>query len=176
MAEPESSGDRFIRTFREHLNKVDELSNVILKGHLEVERDLDDIVEMIFFRPEYLEDVRLGFADKISIARAYAPDPNARDWDVAKCLNEARNAIAHRRSPEARASKIANLRKSMIGYGTETAQKELAAANDKEVVVLASAICCGFLAFLHDSVWEVRDAISAKLTNAPKPPPKKEYD
>jgi hypothetical protein len=176
MAEIESSGDRFIRRFRQHLTEVDELSNTILRGHLEVERDLDEIVELIFFRPEYLKDIRLGFADRVSLARAYAPDPDDSVWNVARCLNEARNAIAHRRTPEARAGKIANLRKSISGIGKETLRKETAAADDKEAVVIACAICCGFLAFLHDSVWDVRDTISAKLQNVPKPPPKKEYD
>jgi len=169
MADEEGDGDRFIQNFRRHLSQVDEVSNVILRGHLEVERTLDAVVDLIFFRPKYLKSIRLGFADKVSLAKAYAPDPDAKDWNTIKCLNEARNAIAHRRTGEARAIKIANLRKALESYGSSASRKEAAAADDKETVVLAAAMCCGFLTFLEESVWKVRDTVANKL-DVPRPP------
>jgi hypothetical protein len=169
MTDEEGDGDRFIGNFRRHLSQVDEVSNAILRGHLEVERTLDAVVDLIFFRPEYLKKVRLGFADKVLLARAYAPDPEAMDWNTIKCLNEARNAIAHRRSPEARGVKIANLRKVLESYGSSASRKEAGAADDMETVVLASAMCCGFLTFLEESVWKVRDTVANTL-DVPRPP------
>jgi len=157
------ASDEFIQDFRRHLNEVDGVSNVILRGHLEVEGHLDTVLDLIFFRPEYFRKVRLDFSDKILLAKAYCPDPDARDWAVIKSLSEARNSIAHRRTAEARAAKVAAVRQSISGYGTKALQKEVRAADDKEVIVLAAAVASGFLAYLEDSVRKVRRVIAEAL-------------
>jgi hypothetical protein len=61
--EGDSNAQFFLR-FREHLNEVDDVSNVILKGHLEVEGHLDEVVDLIFFRPEYVR--KFGSSSTIS--------------------------------------------------------------------------------------------------------------
>ncbi|MCP3469955.1 hypothetical protein NLM33_06380 [Bradyrhizobium sp. CCGUVB1N3] len=139
------ASDEFIRDFRRHLNEVDGVSNVILRGHLEVEGHLDTVLDLIFFRPEYLRKVRLDFSDKILLAKAYCPDPAARGWAVIKALSQARNSIAHRQTAEARAAKIAAVRQSISEYGTKAHQNEVREADDREVIALAAAVASGFL-------------------------------
>lgn len=156
--------DEFVENFRKHLSEVDELAQVILKGHLEVERHLDDVVDTIFFRPEYLRDARLNFHQKIRIAKAYSPDPTARDWQVIEGLNKARNSIAHRAGVEKRAAEIAKLREALSKWGTERSRLSNKSADEIEVVVLAAAMCSGFLLYLEDSVRKVRDAIGKSLS------------
>lgn len=167
--------DEFIDKFRKHLNEVDEISNVILRGHLEVERALDAVVDLIFFRPEHVRKIRLEFFEKLQIAKAYAPDPNAADWKAIESLNEARNSIAHRNSPERRAVKVKKVRESIAGRGTPEFREEMGRADDKEIVLIAAAIGAGFLTYLYDSVLKVRKTISAAL-NAPEPPEDAEYE
>ena len=157
------ANDKFIRDFRRHLNEVDGVSNVILRGHLEIEGHLDMVLDLIFFRPEYLRRVRLDFSDKILLAKAYCPDPDAREWAVIKTLNEARNSIAHRRTTEVRTAKLAAVRQSISGFGTKAFQKDVREADDKEVVVLAAAVASGFLAYLEDTVRSVRRVIADVL-------------
>jgi hypothetical protein len=157
------ASDEFIRDFHRHLDKVDGVSNVILKGHLEIEGHLDTVLDLIFLRPEYLRKVRLDFSDKILLAKAYCPDPDARDWSVIKTLNEARNSIAHKRTAEVRAAKVAAVRQSISKFGTEAFQKDVREADDKEVIVLAAAVASGFLAHLEDSVRNVRRVIAEAL-------------
>jgi len=43
MTEDDSDAFKFYKRFTEQLTEIDELANVVLKGHLVVERDLDDI-------------------------------------------------------------------------------------------------------------------------------------
>ncbi|WP_156041828.1 hypothetical protein [Bradyrhizobium sp. URHD0069] len=157
------ANDEFIQDFRRYLNDVDGVSNVILRGHLEIEGHLDTVLDLIFFRPEYLRKVRLDFSDKILLAKAYCPDPDARDWAVIKPLNEARNSIAHRRTAEVRATKVAAVRQSISKFGTEAFQKDVREADDKEVIVLAAAVASGFLAYLEDCVRNVRRVIAEAL-------------
>ena len=174
MTENETgSNDEFIDNFRQHLSKVDELSNVILKGHIEVEGHLDDVVDLIFFRPEFLRELRLGFYQKVQLAKAYCPDPAAKDWEVIRSLSEVRNSIAHREIAHARASRLTKLRETMSGWGSATFRKEVKVADEREVVVLATAVCCGFLIYVEDSVRKVRTTV-AKSLDVPDPPEPKE--
>jgi hypothetical protein len=168
----EGSNEEFFLRFRAQMNEVNELSNVILRGHLEVEDHLDDIVDLIFFRPEYLRKIRLGFYQKVQIAKAYCLDPDARDWNVIECLSEVRNSIAHRRVENKRAAKIARLQEEMSGWGLQGLHGE-EIADEKEIVVLAAARCCGFLTFVEDSVRKVREVISESL-EVPEPPEARE--
>jgi hypothetical protein len=167
--EDKDDADEFIKSFRKHLSQVDEVSNVILRGHLEVERALDEVVDLIFFRPEYVRKIRLEFSEKLQIVKAYAPDPNAADWMAIESLNEARNSIAHRNTLERRATKVKKVRDSITGRGTREFREEVKRADDKEVVVLAAATGAAFLAYVYDSVLKVRKAIAAAL-DVPKPP------
>jgi hypothetical protein len=164
----QDSNEEFFRRFRAHLNEVDEVSNVILKGHLEVEGHLDDVVDLIFFRPEYLRKIRLSFYGKVQIAKAYCPDPNARDWNVIECLSEVRNSIAHKNIANTRAAKIGKLREEMSGWGLKAVHGEKV-DDEKEIVVMAAARCSGFLTFLEDSVRKVRGVIGESL-DVPAPP------
>jgi hypothetical protein len=157
------ASDEFIQAFSRHLNEVDGMSNVILRGHLEIEGHLDTVLDLVFFRPEYFRKIRLDFSDKILLAKAYCRDPDARDWTVIRTLNEARNSIAHRQTAEVRAAKVAAVRQSISKLGTEAFQKEVREADDKEVVVLAAAVAAGFLVYLEDSVRNVRRVIAEAL-------------
>lgn len=166
---PEEDADRFIKEFRAHLSVIDELSNVILRAHLEVELALDEVVDLIFFRPEFVRKIGLKFFDKVQVAKAYAPNPDAHDWKVIEALNEARNSMAHRRTSEQRTAKIKKVRDSISNRGTQVFREEVKNADDKEVIILAAATGAGFLAFACDSIVKVRKTISASL-DVPEPP------
>jgi hypothetical protein len=89
--------DEFIEEFRKHLGHVNELLQLFLNSHLEVEGDLDRFLGEMFFHPEYLEDARISFAQKVQIAPAYTPEDHDRpEWHVMLVLNKIRNDIAHR--------------------------------------------------------------------------------
>lgn len=158
----EEPNETFYLRFRENLNEVDELSNAILRGHLEVEGHLDDVVDLIFFRPEYLRKIRLSFYGKVQIAKAYCPNPDARDWAVIECLSEVRNSIAHNSRVKTRGAKIAKLQEEMSGWGLRELHGEKV-TDEREIVVLAAARCCGFLTYLEDSVRKVREVIGETL-------------
>jgi hypothetical protein len=62
-------------------------------------------------------------------------------------------------SPHMRAAKIGDVRDLLLACGSQRFFDLVRAADDKEVVVLASATCAGFLAYLLDSVTELRGVI-----------------
>ena len=74
----------------------------------------------------------------------------------------------HRRTVEQRAAKMTKLRTSVSGWRLKDVRGDKI-ADDAEVVVLAAVVCCGFLAFLEDSVRNVREVIGKSL-EVPVPP------
>jgi hypothetical protein len=169
----QNPSEEFIQTFRWQLSEVDELTVLILNGHLEVEKYLEEVVDLIFFRPEQLQGLRLSFYAKVQIARACCPNPDSVDWEIIKCLGELRNSIAHRKTGEMRGARLKKLRQTMLGWGGDDFRKEIRVADDKEVVVQASALCSAFLIYLEESTRKVREVI-AKSLHVPEPPVRQE--
>jgi hypothetical protein len=91
---------------REHFGYVDETALIVLKGHLLVEESLDSIISKFVFHPEFLEMANLGFAQKVSIARALNLTEHENEiWEIATKLNSLRNEIAHGLNSPKRAKK-----------------------------------------------------------------------
>jgi hypothetical protein len=157
MAEDADEIKSFEETFRAYLSEADEIVLVTLKGHLEVERQLDNVLRINFIHPEYFEKLGLDFGQRVQIAQAYTPAPDARDWRLIHGLNSLRNEIAH--GGKNRASKIGELRKILLEAAMPAFREKLRRADEKEVVILAAMMCSGFLAFQEDNAIELRNAI-----------------
>lgn len=53
-----------IEKFQNELGTVDEVSNVLLKGHLLIEETLSRIIDLYLFHREYIGTARLTFQQK----------------------------------------------------------------------------------------------------------------
>jgi hypothetical protein len=86
----------YLEQFSAYMGDVDELAQVILKGHLIIEGVLDNILELVFFHPEHLANARLSFNQKVNLARAYCLRKNQLSmWRLVTMINTIRNQIAH---------------------------------------------------------------------------------
>jgi hypothetical protein len=89
--------------FRKHFEGIpDDLSLIVLKGHLLVEQALTAIISH-YARPSAdLGKVRLGFMHKLGLVKALAPLEFflPEFWGVAKVLNDLRNDFAHELEPK----------------------------------------------------------------------------
>lgn len=154
MVDQQEALDRAFERFRTRLSHVDEISQVVLNGHLEVETGLDDLLNVAFFHPEYLQDSRLTFFQKTKIAQAQALGVGASsEWPLILVLNSLRNEIAHGGPTEKRTGKIGELRRMLFGMGTAALHEKLNKADDKDIVIYAAAMCAGFLSILEET-WE----------------------
>jgi hypothetical protein len=157
MAEDDDESKGFEEAFRAYLSEADDIVLVTLKGHLEVERRLDNVLRINFIHPEYFEKLGLDFGQRVQIAQAYTPAPGARDWRLIRGLNSLRNEIAH--GGKNRAAKIGELRKILLEAAVPKFREKLRVADEKEVVILAAMMCSGFLAYQEDYAIELRTAI-----------------
>lgn len=80
---------------------------VILKGHLLIEEQLKEIIRQRLPNPSALDITKMNCHQAICLAQALLPKGHQEEfWRATKKLNELRNNIAHRLTPEEREVKI----------------------------------------------------------------------
>jgi len=92
------------KEFEVFKNTTRDVDLLILKGHLLVEQFLTSLIESYCRKPEFLEDARLSFFNKVKLARCFVihPMPDDSIWDNIECLNRLRNEISHKWKPAKR--------------------------------------------------------------------------
>lgn len=86
-----------IERVRKHLPAGNDLTLIVLKGHLLAEEALDDLIRFYCKQPEHLDDVEIGFFIKARIARALSGHIVWTGlWPLIEALNSLRNAVAHK--------------------------------------------------------------------------------
>jgi hypothetical protein len=105
MSEPfakelEDKRERFFRL----LPDVGDATLIVLKGHLLIEEQLNDILYDTCLLPKYIDDARLSFYQKIMLVRSLIGKDlkgNATEdpWRSLVALNSVRNQLAHHLEP-----------------------------------------------------------------------------
>jgi hypothetical protein len=151
----------FLEDYHKLLSEVDEVAQVVLNGHFEVEAPLDGLLEIIFAHSEYIRESRFSFPNKMQIARAYMEGSRDEpEWKVIAALNAVRNEIAHRRESERRTTKIRELRDALLEMEMRHLEKDIKDADEKTTIVLASSLANGFLIMLQEKLLRVRGLVS----------------
>ena len=92
------------------LPETDDVSLVVLKGHLIVEELLVALVERHCFNPSSLAKARLSFAQTTYVAQALFRLPaSAPWWEPIRQLNILRNSLVHQLQPKELEEKVTNL-------------------------------------------------------------------
>jgi hypothetical protein len=133
-----------------------------LKGHLIIESALDNILDLIFFHPEHLNEARLTFSQKVHLARGYALRKNANPlWTLILELNSLRNEIAHRLSRERRQQKVARIREICRTEMDPDTYRWIEGSPDELAVNMACAECLGFLGAFERDTRALKEHINA---------------
>jgi hypothetical protein len=83
----------------------DDITSIVLRGHLAIEEQLDSIIKSSLQHPEALKNARLNFYQHSLLAKALKyHDENRWVWDAIESLNKVRNNLAH----ELEAPKLTN--------------------------------------------------------------------
>jgi hypothetical protein len=105
----------FARARRGHeledlLEPNDDLTIVVLRGHLVLEELLFTAVSSHCREPEHLKLARLRFPQLVSLLRALERDPSVPPayWEALGQLNTLRNALAHNLEPSDLAARVQN--------------------------------------------------------------------
>lgn len=147
--------------FAKEMEEVDEVVNVLLKGHLLIEEALTRIIELYVFHRKYLDDAKLNFAQKLQVARSLGLRKNEfGEWELIKAINVLRNEVAHNlRSPE-REKKLDKVKE--VFYREAAGHPKLAelkTESNQTILLAACAHCAGFLSALEDDSRALRHII-----------------
>jgi hypothetical protein len=144
MAEKDYELEPYIKEYRTELAKVDEVGQMILNGHLQVEAALNEVLGAMFDKPQPVRKMR--FADKVKIASAFA-DQEDEDifWPIVQSFNAVRNTVAHGQDSEERKNGINQVRGQLQRFGDRKFQSFIATASEADIVTHAAALCRGFL-------------------------------
>ena len=105
--------------FEKHLASIDELTHVVLKGHLLLEKAINQAIDATFPNPQYIS--KLNFSQKYNLLRAVDVQLHTDPiWDLIAALNTLRNDVAHSLDSPKTAIRIESLRqayfKAASGY------------------------------------------------------------
>jgi len=141
--------------------EFDELSLLILKGHLLVEEALNSIIEKFVFHPEPLEETRLGFAQKVHLARSLSLDEqNNSMWALVLALNSLRNEIAHSLHSPKRDQKMIRVREIFVQECGDLKEiEDYKKLDDVGLMTLVISLCVGFLSSFEQEVIRLRSVV-----------------
>lgn len=146
--------------FDEHMKFVDKFAQTILSGHLIIESALDNVLDLIFFHTEHVRTARLGFNQKVELARAIALRKNKLSpWNLISSINAVRNEISHNLEGEKRTRKADQLRRLYLAGITEEKRARLVGAENEVIAYLACIECVGFLGTLEYDTQALRDHV-----------------
>lgn len=149
---------RYILRWDDFMPDTEDLSLVILKGHLLVEEMLSELLVHILPFPQHIEGLNLGFRQKASIVRAACQyDENNKAWDLINALNKTRNELVHNLEPPKLEKVLAALfsvhkQVDVVDVPIDRSQDHLAKTSIR--LELAIQDCMRFLAKLISSMEE----------------------
>ena len=150
------------KRFTDELREVDDLAQIVLKGHLVMEGLMTEAIETFLLHGEFAETARLQVHQKIALCRAISTsDQNNKMWDLVSSINSVRNALSHSLDPSRRLKAIQNLRAvyEQQFKGMPDAVNGIPKGIEKEIPA-DTALCLyavsGSLGYLHAHLSEVR--------------------
>lgn len=153
--------DKYVQQFKKHLEEMDELVQIVLKGHLIMESAIDNIIALIFFHPELILDARINFFLKVQMVRAYAlHEKDMSIWKLVLAISELRNEIAHNLDGKKREARLAAVRKLYLSEAPDFAEAHKDYP-DHIIVLLACSMCTGFLGVFEEDITALRNHINA---------------
>jgi hypothetical protein len=146
--------------YKRHLEEVDELALIVLKGHLLIEGLLDKIIYLAVFHVEYLTSARLSFNQKLLLARSLCREKHDISiWMMIGGINALRNKIAHGLDDDRRRASVSALRRLFL---TELEPEQVAqfeGFNDEQISYYACAMSVGFLEIFESDTKALRSII-----------------
>jgi hypothetical protein len=85
----------YVFRYDEHMPETDDLTLVVLKGHLLIEELLVELVHLALPHAAYLDKARLSFHQLACVVRSSVQRESDPAWELILSLNSLRNDLAH---------------------------------------------------------------------------------
>jgi hypothetical protein len=151
-----------IRTrFTDQLQTVDDVAQVILKGHLVMEEIMTDSIKSFVHHGELIENCRLQFHQKLQLCKAMSvSDQNNEMWSLISSINSLRNHLSHSLDLADRHKRISALEATYYQQFAEGVPDGLAEMpKDTAICMLAIAGAIGYLHAHSEEAKRFRDVV-----------------
>ena len=141
--------------FTDQLQTVDDVAQIVLKGHLVIEEVMTESIQTFLLHKEFVEDARLQFHQKLQLCRAISvSDQNNNMWNLIASINSVRNQLSHSLDPAGRSKRIESLNSTFAKEFPDSVPEKLDPM-PKEAAICMLAIGAA-IGFLHAHSEEVR--------------------
>jgi hypothetical protein len=141
--------------FTEQLGYVDDVAQIVLKGHLVMEELMTESIQQYLLHGEFLELARLQFHQKLQLCRAMSVSDEKNDmWNLVASINSLRNHLSHSLDPAGRSKRIEALNATFSKEFPEHVPDDTGAM-PREAAICMFAISAS-LGFLHAHFEEQR--------------------
>lgn len=96
---PTKDPRRHIFRYDDHMPDTDDLTLVVLKGHLLVEEVMIELASLVLPHSDCLDSARLTFYQRACVVKAAIPSRATDCWELIFKLNSLRNDLAHNLEP-----------------------------------------------------------------------------
>ena len=152
-----------LKRFVEQVEAVDELTVVVLKGHLLVEEALERITTKFVHHGDHLLKADPRFPQLVAMARAMSLDDQDNSmWELVLAVNGLRNQLAHSLEPSKRLQRFDQLKALYASQIPNEHAEVLLAADlpDHKIATYAVAMCLGFLDSFEAEVERFRSVVN----------------
>lgn len=139
--------------FMDEIRYVDDLAQIVLKGHLVIEDLLNKALGSFFIHGDLIDNARLQFHQKLELCKAISVSEHQNNvWNLVKKINVLRNALSHSLDSERREKALQGLK---AVYDQEFGQSSRKFEGMDEETALCITSITGVLGFLHSFLSEV---------------------
>lgn len=142
--------------FKKHLPKSRDVTLIVLKGHLLIEEEVNELLDVLLKNPRELYAADLRFYQKICLLKALFPgkDLEEREWTAIEKLNSIRNKLAHKLEPP----KIEALIKDFLKIleDPDISESEYEKESTDKRLKRNIAFLCGILSGLKEGIKAVK--------------------
>ena len=140
--------------FLNELKHVDDVAQIILKGHLVIEDLMNISIEKFVYHSEDIEDARLQFHQKIMICKSISLSNSKHNmWNLLKQINNVRNSLSHSLD-NSRRTKAINSLQAVYDQEFDKETRKINGMSDEAGLCIASIL--GTLGFLHSFLDEIK--------------------
>ena len=143
------------KRFMDEINYVDDVAQIVLKGHLVIEELMTEAIERYVLNGEMVSDARLQFHQKLILCQSISvSEKNNPMWGLIAKINNARNNLSHSLNSDLRANKLESLKSNYEQqFGREALGQIEEMSEDAAVCMLAISGCLGYL---HTFLEEIK--------------------
>lgn len=103
--------DKSYQRFSKHFPRTGDLTLIVLKGHLLLEEEINDLLSQFMKNKNYIEKAKLSFYQKICLVESLLLEGSTKGtcFEIIEMINLLRNNIAHKLEPKKLEAKVRDL-------------------------------------------------------------------